>query len=114
MILKKQAVKQPVEHLPTYDALNIEESPQFKKLVEVHKVRGKKEPINSRINNFGDLHGFDGREVTLKALWESHYLPHMKIDDRVPKVPKNTKLNDLFKEKEERKRAFLPPGIASF
>lgn len=114
MILKKQILKQPIEHLPSADALNIEESPQFKKLIEVHKVREKKEPINSRLDNFGELKGFDGREVTLKALWQSHYIPHLKVDDIKNKVPKNIKLDDLLKEKEERKRAFLPPGIASF
>ena len=107
-------VNQPIKHLSTADALNIEESKEYKKHIDITKDRGKKIPESVRVRNFGAVENYNSNAVILKALYQSEYLPKLSDKETKNKAPKNKALDEELKVKEQNKRAFLPPGIFSF
>jgi hypothetical protein len=99
-------INQPVKHLPTADALNIEESKQFKEKVVRHDVHGKPLKI-SKSEEMKNVK-YNDAIATISALLNSEYIPKPAPEHKNPTIKQTPKFYEDMKNKDVRNRGYFP------
>lgn len=99
-------INQPIKHLPTADALNIEETKQFKEHIVRHDVHGK--PLKVSKSEAMKDASYNGAIATISALLSSEYIPKPGKEEKKPSIKQTPQFYEAMKDKDVKNRGYFP------